>query len=82
MRSLNLTLFWIATAVCLIAQLALLRSAFAVYAARPDHPGRWKELAWSVLPALMLAVLLVAAWRVVTVADPGTSMMHSLSRTP
>jgi hypothetical protein len=72
MRSLTLTLFWLAAAVCGVAQLALLRSAFSVRARQPSTAGSaaWKELAWAIIPALALGLLLFATWRAVSVADP------------
>jgi heme/copper-type cytochrome/quinol oxidase subunit 2 len=72
MRSLAHEIFWCVAAICIVAQVALLRSAFTV---RPSHgtttgSARWKEIAWAVLPALTLAVLLVATWRTLSVPDP------------
>jgi heme/copper-type cytochrome/quinol oxidase subunit 2 len=61
-------LFWVAAAICLIAQLALVWSA--IRAPMPGNaeapvkmPRRTTEIAWTVVPALALAVLLVFTWR-------------------
>jgi heme/copper-type cytochrome/quinol oxidase subunit 2 len=61
--------FWIAAASCLVAQLALIWSA--IRAPMPGSrdsaslrmPGRASEIAWTIIPAIGLAVLLVFTWR-------------------
>lgn len=59
-------IFWIAVALCTVAQLALLRSFFAG-ASRPSREAtaafRASETAWAVLPALVLVALLGATWQ-------------------
>lgn len=72
MRSLAFVIFWGAAAICIVAQIALLRSAFAVRHSHGTSTGsaRWKEIAWAVLPALTLAILLLATWRTLSVPDP------------
>ena len=61
-------LFWVAAACCVVAQLALVWSAIRA----PMHgssesavkmPRRASEVAWTILPTLALAVLLVFTWR-------------------
>ncbi|HXV16542.1 MAG TPA: hypothetical protein VD758_07165 [Gemmatimonadaceae bacterium] len=68
LQSLAEPIFWIAAALCVIAELAILRSAFM------PHPGsdapvpqapRGTEMLWAVIPAIVLAVLLAATWRAV-----------------
>lgn len=62
------SLFWVAVAVCLVAQLAIFRSVASV---RPADTGRaaasrWRsaaEVVWVVLPAIGLAVVLWLTWR-------------------
>ena len=60
-------IFWIAALACVVAQVALLRSSFSIKkdsksALVPGSP-RAVELAWAILPALGLLVLLVVTWR-------------------
>src|SRR4051794_16581222 len=60
------TIFWLAVACCALAQAAIIRSAFRARAQRPDgsaSPSRPMEIAWTVVPALMLALVLVFTWR-------------------
>jgi heme/copper-type cytochrome/quinol oxidase subunit 2 len=48
------------------AQAAIIRSALCARAQRPDgsaSPSRPIEVAWTVLPAIMLALVLVLTWR-------------------
>jgi heme/copper-type cytochrome/quinol oxidase subunit 2 len=75
-------LFWVAAAFCLVAQLALVWSA--IRAPMPGNaevpvklPSRTKEIAWTIVPALALAVLLVFTWRAIQPsrdAMPGMNM--------
>jgi heme/copper-type cytochrome/quinol oxidase subunit 2 len=61
-------IFWIAAAVCIIAELALLRSAFmprSTDEANLSHPARGGEMLWAVIPAVGLMFLLAATWRAV-----------------
>jgi heme/copper-type cytochrome/quinol oxidase subunit 2 len=65
--SLAEAIFWIAAVACIAAQFALLRSSFSI---RKDSKSdlvpaspRSVELAWAILPALVLFVLLVLTWR-------------------
>lgn len=59
-------LFWVAVAVCTLAQVALLHSFF-LGASRPAHGStaafRATETAWAVVPAVILALLLAATWQ-------------------
>jgi heme/copper-type cytochrome/quinol oxidase subunit 2 len=70
--SLNSALFWIAAACCAIAQIALIVSAVrapmtgSAESASVRMPGRASEIAWTVVPAIGLAVLLVFTWRETT----------------
>ncbi len=60
-------LFWIAAALCVVAELAILRAAFApartveVSTAVPRSP-RGTEMVWAIIPAIILAALLAATW--------------------
>jgi heme/copper-type cytochrome/quinol oxidase subunit 2 len=59
-------IFWLAAACCVFAQIAIVRSALRARAQRPDgsaSPSRPIEVAWTILPAIMLALVLVLTWR-------------------
>jgi heme/copper-type cytochrome/quinol oxidase subunit 2 len=59
-------LFWVAVALCVIAQVALLHSFF-LGASRPARDTaasfRATETVWALAPAAVLGLLLVATWR-------------------
>jgi heme/copper-type cytochrome/quinol oxidase subunit 2 len=60
-------IFWAAAACCALSQAAIVRSALRARAQRPDgsaSPPRATEVAWTVLPALALVLVLVVTWRV------------------
>lgn len=65
--SLAQAIFWIAALACVVAQFALLRSSFSIKKDSKSElvPGspRAVELGWAILPALVLAVLLLVTWR-------------------
>jgi len=51
---------------CALSQAAIVRSALRARAQRPDgsaSPPKSIEVAWTVLPALMLALVLLFTWR-------------------
>jgi heme/copper-type cytochrome/quinol oxidase subunit 2 len=59
-------IFWLATVCCVAAQAAIVRSALRARAQRPDgsaSPSRPIEVAWTILPAIMLGLVLVLTWR-------------------
>jgi heme/copper-type cytochrome/quinol oxidase subunit 2 len=64
-------IFWVAAACCAIAQIALIWSAIrapmsgSTESASMRMPSRASEVAWTVIPAIGLAVLLVFSWRAV-----------------
>jgi heme/copper-type cytochrome/quinol oxidase subunit 2 len=64
-------LFWIAVVCCAVAQVAIARSALGSRARgvelRPGvpRPRRSIEIAWTVLPALGLALALFMTWRAI-----------------
>ncbi|HUO51219.1 MAG TPA: hypothetical protein VMT93_01760 [Gemmatimonadaceae bacterium] len=66
--------FWVAVLSCVLGQAMILRSAMRarahVGAAGLAMPRRASEIAWTVLPALVLAATLVATWRAITGAAP------------
>ena|SRR5881392_2937431 len=61
------TIFWIAAAACIVAEIAILRSTFAAEpAARSElvpAASRASELAWAIVPAIALSLVLIATWR-------------------
>ena len=67
--SLSIALFWISAICCLVAQVALIVSAIrAPMPGSPESasmrmPSRRTEVAWTIVPAIALAVLLVFTWR-------------------
>jgi len=76
------TLFWIAAVACVIAELAILRSTFAARRVQkselvPSASPRG-ELAWAVIPAIVLGVVLTATWQRVDARDTRSKAMdHS-----
>jgi heme/copper-type cytochrome/quinol oxidase subunit 2 len=86
------TIFWIAAVACVIAELAILRSTFAARSAKqselvPTVSPRG-ELAWAIIPALALVVVLTATWQRIEAreAHMGTmdhsGMQHSMPMPP
>ena len=84
--------FWIATTACVIAELAILRSTFGARGAIkselvPTASPRG-ELAWAIIPALALVVVLMATWQRIEARDAhmGTmehsGMQHSMPMPP
>jgi heme/copper-type cytochrome/quinol oxidase subunit 2 len=62
-------IFWIAAVICIVAELALLRSAFFPRpgnSATAMHAARGSEMLWAVIPAIGLLFLLAATWRAVS----------------
>lgn len=63
-------LFWLAAAICLAAEAAIIRSALAARAepasALVPGPRRSLEILYAVLPALLLGAVLVLTWRAVS----------------
>ncbi|MGH7663341.1 MAG: hypothetical protein ACRENI_03450 [Gemmatimonadaceae bacterium] len=59
-------IFWVAVCCILMAQIAIVRSVFrARYTSAPGaaRSSRGRELAWVLLPAAGLAVMLAFTWR-------------------
>jgi heme/copper-type cytochrome/quinol oxidase subunit 2 len=70
-------IFWLAVACCVVAQLAIVRSAIVSPVRVADgHPvsavRRVSEIAWAVIPGIALAVVLVFTWRAIH-AVPGSA---------
>jgi heme/copper-type cytochrome/quinol oxidase subunit 2 len=65
-----LPIFWIATALCVVAELFILRSAFFPRRIHTEtesiaHSPRGAEMMWAIIPAIALIFLLTATWRAV-----------------
>lgn len=72
--------FWIAAATCLIAQIAVVRSAIrSPMPGAPDTtvvmPRRWKEIVWTIVPAIALTLILLATWRAI---HPPMDPLHNM----
>jgi heme/copper-type cytochrome/quinol oxidase subunit 2 len=64
-------IFWVAVACCVVAQVAIIRSA-VISPARPTDSStpttgarRTGEIAWAVLPGLALVVLFFYTWNAI-----------------
>jgi heme/copper-type cytochrome/quinol oxidase subunit 2 len=74
------SLFWVAAACCILAELAILRSAFfgraATFQQTPGQtratprPNRTAEIVWAVIPAVGLLLVLYLTWRAVDAPRP------------
>ena len=75
------TIFWIAAAACVIAEIAILRSTFAAQRATKSElvpeASRTGELIWAIVPAIGLSVLLVATWQRIEARAGHMRMDHS-----
>lgn len=63
-------IFWVAVACCAIAQVMILRSALVAPLAEPTEPhlprtDRRVEVAWTIVPAVGLALLLWFTWHAI-----------------
>jgi heme/copper-type cytochrome/quinol oxidase subunit 2 len=76
------TIFWIAAVACVIAEIAILRSTFAARRATkselvPSSSTR-SEVAWAIIPAVALALVLTATWQRIEARESHMQMMdHS-----
>lgn len=60
-------IFWLAALCCALSQAAIVRSALRARSQRPDgsaSPPRVIEVAWTIIPAVMLMLVLLYTWRV------------------
>jgi heme/copper-type cytochrome/quinol oxidase subunit 2 len=63
--------FWLAVACCLVAYIAITRSALRASPPAEDastsvpHPRRAGEVAWTILPAVGLAFVLLITWHAI-----------------
>lgn len=74
------TIFWIAAAACVIAEVAILRFTFAARSANksdlvPASP-RSGEIVWAIIPALALIVVFGATWQRIQARQNHIDMMH------
>ncbi len=77
--------FWISAVACAVAEIAILRSTFAMRRTKQSDlvptASRGGELAWAILPALALSALLVVTWQKVDAREKHMEMMdHSTMR--
>ncbi len=76
------TIFWIAAVACVIAEIAILRSTFAARRATkselvPSSSTR-SEVAWAIIPAVALVLVLTATWQRIEARESHMQMMdHS-----
>ena len=65
--SLTVYLYWVAVACCVVAQVAIVRAALrtptASVAPQMPRPQRAAEVAWVLVPAIVLALVLAFTWR-------------------
>lgn len=62
----GMVIFWLAVACCVVAQVAIVRGAARagrVSGQGEDRALRRSELAWTLVPAAMLAAVLLFTWR-------------------
>jgi heme/copper-type cytochrome/quinol oxidase subunit 2 len=73
-------IFWIGALACVVAEIMILRSSFAATrenkSALVPTASRASELAWAILPAILLSVLLLATWRKVEARAAHMQMNH------
>jgi len=58
-----MTLFWIAATLVAIAQVMILRSTVRALRSASAQAGRGIEWAYAIVPAVALALVLVATWQ-------------------
>ena len=70
-RSFALLLFVVAAVLAMVGQLKVTRDVITGRAPglSPDRKARWLEIAWAVLPAIVLLWVLVATWHAVDAAS-------------
>lgn len=60
-------IFWLAALACVLAEIAILRSTYAATRAEKSAlvpvPARSGEIAWAIIPAVALSILLVMTWQ-------------------
>ena len=81
------TIFWIAAAACVVAQIAILRSTFAARRANKSElvpaGSPIGEAVWAFVPAVALSLVLFATWQRIEARQNHMHMMeHSLMSMP
>ena len=67
----RIALFWVAVIICIVGELAILRSLFTPRRSSEEsqppipHSPRGAEIMWGVIPAIALTLLLAATWRAI-----------------
>jgi heme/copper-type cytochrome/quinol oxidase subunit 2 len=73
-------IFWLAAIACVVAEIAILRSTYAARRVEKSDlvptANRAGEVAWAIIPALALSVLLVVTWQRVRLRDAHFRMME------
>lgn len=87
--TLRIVLFWVAAAISVFAEVAILRSLLfgraraaeakdSMGASRTAHASRPANIAWALLPAAGLILVLYLTWRAVDAPrDPNADVSHS-----
>ncbi|MFN2637694.1 MAG: hypothetical protein ABR585_11760 [Gemmatimonadaceae bacterium] len=74
-------IFWIAAIACVVGEIAIVRAAFGAGAERKSEAvpatRRSSEIAWALIPAMALSLLLVVTWRRVEARSAHLHMDHS-----
>jgi heme/copper-type cytochrome/quinol oxidase subunit 2 len=75
-------IFWIAALACVVAEIAILRSTYAARRVEKSDlvpaSSRGGEIAWAIIPAVVLSFLLVVTWQRVEARQAHMQMMdHS-----
>lgn len=65
--TLGIPLFWVAVALCVIAEFFILRAVFRALPFAPASsevpaPRRWAEVVWVIIPVFGLAAAFWSAW--------------------
>ena len=74
--------FWIAALACVVAEIEILRSTYAARRVEKSDlvpaSSRGGEIAWAIIPAIVLSFLLVVTWQRVEARQAHVQMMdHS-----
>ncbi len=81
-------LFWVGVVACVVAQYFIIRAVWRAVPSvtgSPDVPSphRGMEIAWAILPAVLIVAVFLGAWRVLhPVAPQAVSASMSLSASP
>jgi heme/copper-type cytochrome/quinol oxidase subunit 2 len=73
-------IFWIGAFACVIAEIAILRSTYIARRVEKSSlvpaSSRGGEIAWAIIPAIVLAALLSATWQKVQERNEGLDTMR------